>query len=205
MTLTTAQLLSRHGELWEAATTHKFLDQVRDGSLPEPSFARWLEQDYLFVVGLARAWGQLLRLAPVEDFPLLAGGIAAFSDELAWFGEIASSRELCLESKPEPTAAAYVSYLDHVAREPYAVAMTAMWGVEAAYLQAWQGARSDTERYADIVEHWASDEFEAFVAALAASVDRELAANSELQGRAEQAFKDVARHEASFWDLATTS
>jgi hypothetical protein len=35
-------LMSRHTAAWQAATVQPFLEGVRDGSLPEHSFDRWL-------------------------------------------------------------------------------------------------------------------------------------------------------------------
>lgn len=202
MSLTTAQLLERYDEEWRAATVHPFLEHVREGTLSEPAFARWLEQDYLFVVGLTRAWGQLVARAPVEHFGLLTAGIRAFSEELTWFEELANSRALRLGEKPAQGTADYVGYLEEVAVGPYAVAITAMWAVEAAYLRAWQGARGGSTRYADLVEHWVSEEFATFVAQLARVADRELGAAPELWKRAEGAFVAVARHETLFWGIA---
>jgi len=46
--MTADALMSRHTAAWQAATIHPFLAGVRDGSLPEHSFDRWLAQDYLF-------------------------------------------------------------------------------------------------------------------------------------------------------------
>jgi thiaminase len=46
--MTADALVSRHAAAWRAATVHPFLAGVRDGSLPEHPFDRWLAQDYLF-------------------------------------------------------------------------------------------------------------------------------------------------------------
>ena len=40
--MTADALMSRHTAAWQAATVHPFLEGVRDGSLPEHSFDRWL-------------------------------------------------------------------------------------------------------------------------------------------------------------------
>ena len=44
--MTADALLSRHTAAWQAATVHPFLAGVRDGSVPEDCFDRWLAQDY---------------------------------------------------------------------------------------------------------------------------------------------------------------
>lgn len=199
--MTTAELVERHPELWAAATTHPFLDGARDGSLSECAFTRWLEQDHHFVVGLTRAWGALLGAAPRSDFALLSDGIAAFSAELGWFEQLADERSLRLGADVEPDAAAYVAYLGEAASSPYPVAITAMWAVEAAYLEAWRGALGGSDTYSGVVEHWANDEFTVFVDRLAEVADRELRAAPEQQETAERAFVRVLEHEAAFWGL----
>jgi TENA/THI-4/PQQC family protein len=50
--MTADALVSRHTAAWQAATVHPFLAGVRDGSVPEDSFDRWLAQDYLYVQAL---------------------------------------------------------------------------------------------------------------------------------------------------------
>ncbi len=63
--MTAAALMSRHTSAWQAATVHPFLAGVRDGSLPEHSFDRWLAQDYLFAQALVRAQSRIAATAPL--------------------------------------------------------------------------------------------------------------------------------------------
>jgi thiaminase len=202
MSLTTAALMERNAELWDAATRHEFLDRVHDGTLPVVALSRWMEQDYLFVAGLTRAWGGLLVGAPQADFTLIASGIDAFTEELVWFEDRATSLAVRLDREPLPEASAYIEGLADLATGPYPVAITGMWAVEVAYLEAWQGASGGDERFAEVVEHWANEEFAGFVAELAEVVDRELAASPEHHRAAEDAFAAVLSHEASFWGMA---
>jgi hypothetical protein len=50
--MTADELVSRHTAAWQAATIHPFLAGVRDGSVSEDSFDRWLAQDYLYAQAL---------------------------------------------------------------------------------------------------------------------------------------------------------
>jgi thiaminase len=50
--MTADALMRSHTATWQGATVHPFLEGVRDGSLPEHSFDRWLAQDYLFAQAL---------------------------------------------------------------------------------------------------------------------------------------------------------
>ncbi|MGO9927059.1 MAG: hypothetical protein ACLPLP_13315 [Mycobacterium sp.] len=83
--MTADALMSRHTSAWQAATVHPFLTGVRDGSLPEHSFDRWLAQDYLFAQALVRAQSRIAATAPLADVALLAGGVVATVGELGWF------------------------------------------------------------------------------------------------------------------------
>jgi formylaminopyrimidine deformylase / aminopyrimidine aminohydrolase len=50
----TQDLIARYESSWRGAIRHPFLDGVREGTLLEGDFERWLVQDYLFVLdGLA--------------------------------------------------------------------------------------------------------------------------------------------------------
>ena len=71
--MTADALVSRHTAAWQAATVHPFLAGVRDGSVPEDSFDRWLAQDYLFAQALVRAQSRIAATAPFADVGLLAG------------------------------------------------------------------------------------------------------------------------------------
>ena len=73
--MTADALMSRHTASRQAATVHPFLEGVRDGSLPEHSFDRWLAQDYLFAQALVRAQSRIAAAAPFADVGLLAGGV----------------------------------------------------------------------------------------------------------------------------------
>ena len=57
--MTADALVSRHTAAWRAATVHPFLAGVRDGSVPENCFDRWLAQDYLYAQALVRAQSRI--------------------------------------------------------------------------------------------------------------------------------------------------
>lgn len=201
MTDTPARLIAGAPGLWASATRAAFLDGIADGTLPDADFDRWLEQDRLFVQALVRAWGLLLTTAPHEDYVLLASGISGFADELVWFEEIAARRGLDLSARALPAARAYSAALIELATQPYPVAITGMWAVEAAYLASWQGTLPAAVAYREYAEHWAGEGFAGFVEALADVVRRELPDGPTEE--AEDAFAQVALHEAAFWRMTT--
>jgi thiaminase/transcriptional activator TenA len=44
------------GSHWHVYTRHAFVQGLGDGTLPRPSYIRYLVQDYLFLIHFARAW-----------------------------------------------------------------------------------------------------------------------------------------------------
>src|SRR6476646_11894272 len=76
-----------HDPLWTAATHHPFLEAVRDGTITDSAFDRWLVQDALFVADLLTFQARLLARAPRAAQPVLAGGCVALVAELDWFEE----------------------------------------------------------------------------------------------------------------------
>jgi hypothetical protein len=59
--------------LWTAATRHPFLDAVREGTITDSAFDRWLGQDALFVGDLLTFQARLLARAPRPAQAVLAG------------------------------------------------------------------------------------------------------------------------------------
>ena len=196
-------LLYRHAELWHAATRHPFLVGIRDGSLSRAAFDTWLVQDYHFVSAGFRFQALVASGAPRGDQRVLVDGLGALVDELVWFEEQASARGLSLAVPLEPACQAYGDLLAATAREPYAAAITSLWAVERAYLEAWRGVRPGAPAYREFVEHWTAEGFESYVGALAAAADRALArAGAPALEAAETAFIRTARCERDFWQMA---
>lgn len=196
-----ADLLAHHADAWHAATHHQFLDTVRDGSLAPNLFATWLVQDYLFVLDELTCQARLLARAPRSRQNILVRGLATIGSEAGWFETHARQRGLSLDIPGSPTTAAYHDFLRSLEQEPYPVAITAIWAIERAYLEAWRGAVPCRPRYQEYAEHWANAEFERFVADLeqAATVALE---SSQVDKADEVAFLKVARLEHDFWQMA---
>lgn len=196
-------LIGARPGLWEAATRHRFLDEVGEGTLEGSRFDRWLVQDHLFVEALVRAQARITAGAPRKDLALLAGGMAALVDELAWFEEVAADRDLELGAEALPAARAYVDFLHALTYRPYPVQATTLWAVERAYLEAWQSAAPASGPYRPFVEHWTTEAFRTYVAGLETVADRELGgAGEDERAEAGQAFGWVARYERDFWQMA---
>ncbi len=198
-------LLELHAPAWHEATHHPFLEAVRDGTLSWQAFATWLTQDYLFVRDALTFQARLLARAPRADYAVLARGLVAIEAELGWFEEQAERRGLDLQAPRHPTSATYRVFLLNLKHEPYPAAITALWALERAYLEAWRGATPGHPEYREFVEHWTTPEFADYVTGLEGSAGSALEAGGEReQEQAEAAFLEVTRLEKDFWEMAWT-
>lgn len=179
--------------LWTAATRHPFLDAVRDGTISDSAFDRWLVQDALFVTDLLTFQARLLARAPRPAQTVLVGGCAALVAELDWFEEQAARRRLDLSAPPLSATLAYRGLLQRLDAAPHEAAMTALWVVERVYLLSWSAAASDSSPFGEFVEHWSAPAFADYVDALG-----ELA----VPDKHEALVVDVLAHEVAFWDMA---
>ena len=195
--------ISTHPELWEPATRHPFLDAVCEGTMPTGAFDSWLVQDYLFVGDLLVFQSRLLARSPRPAQAVLAAGLVGAEAELGWFEAQAAEKGLDLDTSRHPTTEAYKDLLTRLEDEPYPAAVTALWVVERAYLEAWSSAAPGHEIYREFVEHWTTPEFAAYVTGLEEAADAALfGASGEEEERAESAFTEVARLERDFWEMA---
>ena len=190
-----SRLVIGAGDLWEPAVHAAFLDAVGDGTLPEEAFARWLSQDYLFVLGFTRFAALTAARVPREAQTIVIGGLAALDDELDWFEAHAATRNIALGVEPHPVCRRYVDYLLATAHaEPPEVLLAVFFGVEVAYTVAW-GRLEAQGPYADFIERWTHPEFQAYV--------RELERLADAHPHPEQQahFNHVMRHEKDFWRM----
>jgi thiaminase/transcriptional activator TenA len=179
--------------LWSAATRHPFLDAVRDGTIAEEAFDRWLAQDVLFVADLLSFQARLLARAPRRAQAVLAGGCVAIVAELDWFEVMAARRGIDLQAQPLPATLSYRKLIERLDAAPFDAAITALWVLERVYLLGWASAASSTSPFGEFVEHWTTPEFESYVEGLG-----ELAT---LEGH-DDLVADVLTHEVAFWDMA---
>ncbi|MGK2865267.1 MAG: TenA family transcriptional regulator [Mycobacterium sp.] len=180
-------------DLWTAATRHPFLDAVRDGTITDIAFDRWLRQDALFVADLLTFQSRLLGRAPRDAQGVLVGGCAALVAELDWFSEQAALRAIDLDVPPLPTTLRYRDLLQRLDDEPYPAAVTALWVIERVYLLGWTSAAPAAAPLDGFVEHWTTPEFAGYVEALG-----ELATADAYPGLIDE----VLHLEVEFWNMA---
>lgn len=190
-----AELLRRHPDAWRGATAHPFLQAVRDGSLPPAAFDTWLVQDARFVADLLRFQARLLARAPRPAQAVLAGGVGALVEELAWFEQQAAARGLDLTAPALPATAAYAELLDRLDGAGVPTALTALWTIERTYLDAWSAAAPGAPAYREFVEHWTVPAFAGYVTGLEEAADAAGGADDAL-------FLEVVAAETAFWQMA---
>ena len=196
-------LLECNPVVWQEATRHPFLEAVREGTFPAGAFEAWLAQDYLFVGDALVFQARLLARAPRPAQAVLAGGLVAIEAELGWFEEQAGRLGLALDAPRHPTTAAYRDLLAGLEREPYPAAITGLWTIERAYLEAWRSAAPGHPEYRQFVEHWTTPEFADYVTGLKKAADDALQDSGEQElERVEAIFLEVARLERDFWEMA---
>ena len=181
-------------EAWRRATRHPFLDAVREGTVAPAAFDTWLAQDALFVADLLAFQARLVARAPRAAQAVLAGGVVALVDELAWFDALAAARGLALTAERGTATAAYAEVLQRLDAAPYPVAVTALWALERVYLLAWQHAAPAAQPFAPYVEQWTAPGFAGYVAALGDLADA--------AGAPADALPEVLALETAFWEQA---
>lgn len=199
----TDDLILRHGDAWSRATAHPFLRAVRDGTLPPAAFDAWLVQDHHFAGDLLGFQARLLARAPRPAQAVLAGGLVALVEELAWFEDAAARRGLRLGGDRRPATRAYAELLDRLDAAPVTEALVGLWVIERAYLDAWSSAAPGAPAYRTFVAHWTTVEFADYVARLqdAADAATEEAEPGSGDGFA-AVFTAVAEAEYAFWGMA---
>ncbi|MCB1883956.1 MAG: thiaminase II [Geminicoccaceae bacterium] len=215
------RLIQAAGPAWDAYAAHPFVDGIKDGTLPGPSFRRYLVQDYLFLVHFGRAWAlAAAKSVDLDDLRACAATLHALVDEeirlhvryCAGFG----LDEASMAATPEHGATmAYTRYvlakggegdlLDLlVALAPCVVG----YGEIAARIEADPTLRLDGNPYREWIETYAAPDYVAVVRAAEAQLDRAAARRLGPTPQASprwadlvRTFTDACRLEADFWAM----
>ena len=79
-----ARLREAAGDAWTAYVEHAFVRMLAAGTLPEPAFRRYLVQDYLFLIHLARAYALAAYKADnLDDMRAASATLTAILDEFS--------------------------------------------------------------------------------------------------------------------------
>jgi len=197
-------------DIWEAQHEHPVVRGIGDGSLAVARFARYVRQDYLFLIEYARLLALGAARAPDLDtlrrFADLAQAIVGEEMALhrAFAAELGIAETELEAEQPARQTRAYTDFLLRVAAtgdfaELAAALLPCMWGyAEIGQRLAKRGPPLD-ERYARWVQTYASDEFAAQADWCRALVDRLASELGEFgRRRMLDAFVTCSRYELEF-------
>ena len=201
---------------WQAYIQHEFVAQLGDGTLSGDAFAHYLKQDYLFLIHFARAYAlAAYKSRSLADLRQAHEGLQAIVDlELGLHVDYCREwgiSEADLEALPEARATlAYTRYvldtghrgdlLDlHVALAPCVIG----YGEIANWInRRTTTVRGDDNPYDAWIAMYASDEFQAAMAAERDWLDARLAAVTPARfDELVTVFRDATRLEIDFWQM----
>jgi thiaminase/transcriptional activator TenA len=209
-----ARLRAGADALWQAQHEHPAVRGIGDGTLPLAAFARYVRQDYLFLIDYARLLALGAARAPdletMRRFADLAQAILGSEMELhrAFAAELGITEAELEAEEPDPETTRYTDFLVRTAAtgdfaELAAALLPCMWGyAEIGQRLAARGLPAD-ERYARWIETYADPEFAELATWCRGLVDR-LAEGAGEAGRERmrRAFETCSKHELGFWDTA---
>lgn len=110
------RLRAAAGAEWTAYVRHPFVRQLATGALPQPCFKHFLQQDYLFLIQFARAYGlAVYKSTALADIKAAAAGLDAILAELPLHVGYCASLGLSeAEMADEPEATATMTYTRYV-------------------------------------------------------------------------------------------
>lgn len=197
MDVTDSPLIRVAGDLWTKATTARFLDAIRDGSLPDEALDRWLVQDRIFASELFRFQAILLGKVPESARRPVLGGLVAIDAELEWFRELWRQRGL-ERAEAHPVCSRYTDFLIHAAHtDPPSRLLQILYGVEVSYFAAWSTLAEGPLPggiHGKLIARWSNDEFRAYVGML-----KELTETHHHPD--DTGFKRVLELERDFWRM----
>ncbi|XP_078438619.1 heme oxygenase-like, multi-helical [Wolffia australiana] len=207
--------IDEHRGMYDRATAHPFILNIRDGTIDVSSFKRWLEQDYIFVRAFVPFVASLLLKASresneEEDVEIILGGMAALHEELRWFKTEAAKWDLLLGNIiPLSATQEYCRFLKGL-EEPevnYAMAMVAFWTMETVYQESFSlclgtGSKTPPELLETCLR-WGSPSFKIYCASLRRIAERCLDKAQDISLlNAEAVFQRVLQLEVNFWDMS---
>ncbi|MCI0824523.1 MAG: TenA family protein [Chloroflexi bacterium] len=201
------------GPVWERVVAHPFVIELGDNTLPQETFDRYFDQDYLFL----RDWAIMLSLATAKapDFDaarqlvgflhLGLGGEEGLFQQA--FRERGLSREDVANLEYRPTTFHYSGYIRKIAYEgSFLDVIALLLAVEWPYMDWAQrldaaGKRPANNYYQTWINLHTGREMTGFVAWLRQTVDAASVSEPD-RARLQGIFKDVLRYEYMFWEMA---
>lgn len=185
----------------EEQLAHPTVAGIAEGTLPEPTFRSWLEQDYLFLLDYVRVFARLAWQAPADHLgDLVDLAHATYHEELSLHRSLAAEFGADLDGavKGAPCAAYTAFLLDSAASygEGLAALYPCMWGYSTLGARLAQNPPTEP-RYRRWVDTYADPGFAALTRRCAQMLDE----SGADPARAEALFREGMRHELAFWDV----
>jgi thiaminase (transcriptional activator TenA) len=201
--------------IWQAQHDHPVVRGIGDGTLPVEHFARYVRQDYLFLIEYARVLAlgaaRAPDLATMRSFADLAATVLGTEMDLhrAFAAELGIGQEELEAQRPDRETRAYADFLVRVAAvgdfaELAAALLPCIWGYAEVGQRLAERGRPPDERYARWVAMYASEEFGALATWCRGLVDRlATGVGEEGRERMRRAFLTCSGYELEFWQTAT--
>lgn len=209
----TERLRERHADLWRRMTTHPFVEEMGDGTLPLAKFRRYFLQDYVFVNDLAALLALGAAKAPtIEQGHPLVKFLAALGPEndlfRRAFAELGASEAEYSAASASPTTQAFGDFVIRTALQgDFIHILTILYVTEGAYLD-WgsrllaQGRRPDKPAiYGEWIDLHGPAALGELVDWLGGYIDAN-AGGAAAQAEIERIFLTALRYEYRFWEAA---
>jgi thiaminase len=201
-------LLLENADLFKAATEHRFLKQVADGTITKDQFQRWLAQDHFWVREFEQALAILASRAPRQMRRAFFEALLNLHSELELFEETAAGAGVDFaKGKMSQICNAYGSFLlsSSVVRT-FEEGLVAVYASEVTYLEAWSYVKRNQTKpspWQEFVELWTGEGFRTWVESTGGMVDASAeAASPAVRSLMQRSFELALRYELRFWESA---
>jgi thiaminase (transcriptional activator TenA) len=209
----TDELRAAADGVWQAQHDHPMVRAIGLGTVDLERFARWVRQDYLFLIEYCRLFALAAARAP--DLPTLVG----FADLLrstastemdlhrSYAAQFGIDGQRLEEEEMAPVTRAYTDFLLRTAAvgdfsELAAALLPCMWGYSEIGQRLAARGRPPEPRSAAWIDAYADPEFAKQARWCRDLVDRLASdAGPAQRGRMREAFLVSSRYELAFWDV----
>ena len=199
---------------WSAAIDHRFVEELRDGTIDDAVFRRYLIQDYAFVGSLVGLVGAAVATAPTMDAKAnLADFLGVLTDEEDdYFERAFDVLDVPATDRTDPerarVTAAFDALVHRAAGEGYPAALAVLVPAEWIYLSWASSVDESLDRF--YLQEWvdlhATPGFDATVDFLRSELDEGAEDLSTVQQeRVERHFQRTVDLEVAFFDMAYTN
>lgn len=204
------------GAHWTAYVRHPFVQGLGDGSLPQPAFRHFLEQDYLFLIHFARAYALAgFKSDSLADLRAAAASVSAIVDvemplHVAYCRDWGLT-EAQMEAAPEALETmAYTRFVlerglagDRLDLDVALAPCVVGYGEAVQHLLADPATKREGNPYAAWMDAYASEEYLAVARGAIEKLDRQFAlrGGEARYPRLLETFVQATRLEEAFWDM----